>query len=206
MTTKKKYRNKKNTTKKCVVYTPFEKKITQQLNNKGDKVFERNKFKILDNLKIIINQDSKISPQNDFYTYINDRWIKNEDLYNINLLKNQKYIAQVDDFRLVQDTVYSQLNDIILNYIKKDNKTSKCMKNFYESNKNPDSNLVFFIFLLSYLFIFFCGDSAFCWFFCKIFYFKRFSATTVFFNFSPAYHCNSDWNLYVFTVFKNLFV
>ena len=135
MTTKKKYRNKKNTTKKCVRYTPFEKKITQQLNNKHDEVIERNKFKILDNIKIVIEKDSKISPQNDFYTYINDRWLKNADLYNINLLKHQKYIAEVDDFRLVQDTVYSQLNDIILNYIKKDNKTSKCMKNFYESNK-----------------------------------------------------------------------
>jgi putative endopeptidase len=140
MTTKKKYRNKRNTTKKCVVYTPFEKKITQQLNNKGDRLIERNKFKILDNLKIIIEKDSKISPQNDFYTYINDRWIKNQDLYNINLLKHQKYIAQVDDFRLVQDKVYDQLHNIILNYITKDNKTSKCMKNFYESTKKLLSN------------------------------------------------------------------
>jgi putative endopeptidase len=137
MTTKKKYRNKKNTTKKCVRYVPFEKKITQQLNNKEDKVIERNKFKILDNLKIIINQDSKISPQNDFYTYINDRWLKNEDLFNLNIKKTQHYITQIDDFRLVQDKVYEQLNNVVLNYISKnDNKISKCMKKFYESNDN----------------------------------------------------------------------
>ena len=135
MTTKKKYRNKKNITKKCTRYIPFEKKITQQLNNKQDKVIERNKFKIVDRLKVKIEKDPKSSPQNDFYTYINDRWIKNEDLFNTKLSKKQKYIDKVDDFRLVQDTVYDELNNIILNYIKKDNKTSKCMKNFYESNK-----------------------------------------------------------------------
>ena len=130
MTTKKIHRNKKNITKKFTRYIPFEKKITKKLNNKQDKVIEINNYK-----KLKFEKDSKSSPKNDFYTYINDRWIKNNDLFNIKLSKHQKYISKVDDVRLIQDMVYTELHNIILNYITKDNKISKCMKNFYESNK-----------------------------------------------------------------------
>ena len=43
---------------------------------------------------------SNINPRRDFYTYINERWIKD---YSVD--ENQKYIVQVDDFRLVQDYI-----------------------------------------------------------------------------------------------------
>jgi hypothetical protein len=50
------------------------------------------------------------------------------------LEKQQEYIVQVDDFRLTQDKVYHQLNDIILEYIRthKD-KLATNLKNFYNS-------------------------------------------------------------------------
>jgi hypothetical protein len=52
---------------------------------------------------------SSIKPEDDFYDYINYLWLKNVSLEN-----QQKYIVQVDDFRLAQDKVYGELNDIIL--------------------------------------------------------------------------------------------
>ena len=70
-----------------------------------------------------------IKPQNDYYDYINYQWLQNVDLK-----KQQEYIVQIDDFRLTQDKVYQELNEIILDYIKTHNdKLSKNLKYFYES-------------------------------------------------------------------------
>ena len=43
---------------------------------------------------------NSIKPENDFYDYINYQWLK-----NITVEEQQKYIVQIDDFRLVQDKV-----------------------------------------------------------------------------------------------------
>jgi putative endopeptidase len=68
-----------------------------------------------------------IQPNNDYYDYINYGWLK-----NVSVEKQQQYIVQVDDFRLAQDKVYHELNDMILNYIKTHNNSlSKNLKNFY---------------------------------------------------------------------------
>ncbi len=70
-----------------------------------------------------------IKPENDFYDYINYQWLKDVSLEN-----QQKYITQIDDFRLTQHQVYEELNGIILDYIKiHNNKLSKNLKNFYNS-------------------------------------------------------------------------
>ncbi len=70
-----------------------------------------------------------IKPNNNFYDYINYLWLK-----NVSLEKQQKYIVQIDDFRLVQDKVYHQLNEIIVNYYKTHNdKLAKNLKNYYTS-------------------------------------------------------------------------
>jgi len=70
-----------------------------------------------------------IKPENDFYNYINYQWLK-----NVSLEKQQEYIVQIDDFRLAQDKVYRELNQIILDYVKNHNdKLSKNLKNFYKS-------------------------------------------------------------------------
>jgi putative endopeptidase len=72
---------------------------------------------------------NSIKPENSFYDYINYQWLK-----NVSLESQQKYITQIDDFRLTQHEVYEQLNGIILDYIKhNDNKLAKNLKNFYNS-------------------------------------------------------------------------
>ena len=72
---------------------------------------------------------NNVKPKDDFYDYINYDWLK-----NVSLEDKQKYIVEIDDFRLTQDKVYRDLNDIILDYIKSHNNTlSKNLENFYNS-------------------------------------------------------------------------
>ena len=98
-------------------YNTFEDKI--------DEVFKKNKINIVStsyNLEKQIIKDLKtavnptnVQPNKDFYSYINDRWISNYEL-----AEKQKYIIQVDDFRIVQDKVYRELIEIIEGYIQED--------------------------------------------------------------------------------------
>lgn len=70
-----------------------------------------------------------IQPQNDFYDYINYQWLK-----NVTVDEQQKYIVQIDNFRLIQDKVYRELDTIITDYIKTHNdKLAQNLKNFRTS-------------------------------------------------------------------------
>jgi putative endopeptidase len=72
---------------------------------------------------------NSIKPEDDFYDYINFQWLK-----DVSLESQQKYITQIDDFRLTQHQVYEELNGIILDYIKNNkNKLAKNLKYFYDS-------------------------------------------------------------------------
>ena len=72
---------------------------------------------------------NSIKPANSFYDYINYQWLK-----HVSLEKQQKYITQIDDFRLTQHQVYEQLNGVILDYVKhNNNKLAKNLKYFYDS-------------------------------------------------------------------------
>jgi len=115
------------------MYTSFEHKI--------DEVFKKNNIDVLSasyNLERHVVKElkkavspSKYTPQNDFYSYVNERWLKDLDVEAY-----QQYITQIDDFRLVQDKVYRELIEIIEVYIKDNHtKLSKCIKNAYESFK-----------------------------------------------------------------------
>ena len=80
---------------------------------------------------------NSIKPENDFYDYINYQWLQ-----NVSVDKQQQYLTQIDNFRLTQDKVYRELNEIILDYIKTNNdKLSKNLKNYYTSviKMNPKS-------------------------------------------------------------------
>ena len=84
------------------------------------------------NLILVLRKKSiptYVLPQNDFYTFINYTWMQ-----NTNKLKNEGYIVQLDDFRLVQNKVYYQLMDIVKDYIR-NNKTkqSQEISNVYNS-------------------------------------------------------------------------
>jgi putative endopeptidase len=112
-------------------YNTFEDKI--------DELFKKNKMDIVStsynlekqivaNLKKAINPKN-VQPNQDFYSYINDRWIADYELE-----EEQKYIVQVDDFRLTQHKVYKQLIEIIEQYIKDNNgKKADCIRRAYES-------------------------------------------------------------------------
>ena len=109
-----------------------------------EEIFKKNKINIVStsyNLEKQIISDLKkavnpknVQPNEDFYSYINDRWISDYEL-----TENQKYIVQIDDFRIVQDKVYRELIEIIEDYIKdspdKKSKKHKCIENAYNSFK-----------------------------------------------------------------------
>lgn len=79
---------------------------------------------------------SKIQPNNDFYTYINYRWLKNTEYEFDSSISgvNKKYFSQIDDFRLAQDKTYKDVLRLIDDYIKTTHdKQSKLVKNVRDS-------------------------------------------------------------------------
>lgn len=139
--TKKKYILRKNVTKKNVnnnyldkcnqlIYVPFQDKYKKNLKYSNTQT-----RKIQENyIKLLAAQFKKnvVSPKDDYYNYVNKEWLKNKK--NTGLKKQQGYIVEIDDYRIVQDKVYNDLDDIINEYFK-NNKTKKAenLKNFYSS-------------------------------------------------------------------------
>ena len=129
---------KRNTTKKHVKHNlalcpvglkPFEENFTKMLSKSSFKKSSESLKKKFVNQLLSKFSPHSIKPENDFYDYINYTWLK-----EVSLEEQQKYIVQIDDFRLTQDKVYRELNQIILDYIKNHkNKLSKNLKNFYTS-------------------------------------------------------------------------
>ena len=134
------------------ILTPQQQKIvckqsSNTYNTFEDKVEELFKQKKLDIVSISFNLEKQIvselkeavnpkgiRPNQDFYSYINDRWITDYELK-----EQQQYIVQVDDFRITQDKVYRELIQIIEEYITnpstKNSKKAECIKNAYISFK-----------------------------------------------------------------------
>ena len=137
--TLKKQKNRHTHTKKiCPVgLKPFEEKFSLTLAKNEKKLNNMETFKKAEFAKELLSRfaPTNIKPNNDFYDYINYLWLK-----NVSLEKQQKYIVQVDDFRLAQDNVYKELNTIIVDYFKhNNNRLAKNMKNYYYSilHMNP---------------------------------------------------------------------
>ena len=78
-----------------------------------------------------------INPKNDFYTYVNYDWLKKMKSSHTN-----KYYTRIDSFRMLQETVYYQLIDIVKSYTSQhsDHK-SKMMHNVYESFLHLDESV-----------------------------------------------------------------
>ena len=119
-------------------YQTFEDKVEEAFKKNGIDFASSNynlEKELLKSHKSAISP-SNINPRTDYYTYINERWI-NEFAID----KSQKYIVQVDDFRLVQDKVYKELIDIVTEYTKKNSSPkSKCIGRFYKSMTKPNSH------------------------------------------------------------------
>jgi len=73
--------------------------------------------------------------KNDFYSYVNDSWLKETETAIEN---TPKYYVQVDTFRIVQEQVYYKLIEYMKNYIKENPHSEKAMaiKNIYDSVHN----------------------------------------------------------------------
>lgn len=117
---------------KCkAAFEPFERKVDQLFKKNNIDITSANynlEKEVIKDLKKAVNT-SNIKPTDDFYSYINDRWIKNETI-------NHGYIIQIDDFRLIQDQVYRQINELLQRYVSDPTHNSakdKCIKHAYKS-------------------------------------------------------------------------
>ena len=122
-------------------FTTFEDKVEELFKkNKMDVVstsFNLEK-QIVSELKQAVNPTG-VKPNDDFYSYINDRWIT-----DYQLTEQQQYIVQIDDFRIAQDKVYRELieiiEDLISNPKTKSSKKAICIKKAYNSFKGYNTN------------------------------------------------------------------
>jgi putative endopeptidase len=71
--------------------------------------------------------------KNDYYSYVNDEWFKQNDIE-----KKDNYYVQYDSFRIVQEQVYYKLISYVTDYIKKNPKDKKAiaLNNVYKSLSN----------------------------------------------------------------------
>lgn len=116
--------------KESLYYTGIESEY-----NKKKIPYEKLKKNLIKNIKEIDSKHGFTKPQEDFYSYVNELWLKDKKIK-----ENQKYIVQVDDFRLVQDKVYHELLAIIDDYTKKgETDQAVQMKNLYHSVKKGAS-------------------------------------------------------------------
>ena len=87
---------------------------------------------IINNLKKASNNNPKIKPNDDFYSYVNEIWLK-----DYKEKTDKEYLVQIDSYRLVQDKVYRELLEIVEKYISnpstKNTKFGICLSNFYHS-------------------------------------------------------------------------
>jgi putative endopeptidase len=107
---------------------PFEEEFSKSLTKGEKKSSAKRKLEFVKQLLSKFAPNS-FKPEKNFYAYINYQWLK-----NVSVQQQQKYIVQVDEFRLSQDKVYQKLDEIIVNYVKthKD-KLSRNLKNYRKS-------------------------------------------------------------------------
>jgi putative endopeptidase len=129
-TVRKKKNNDKNKTQKCRIgLKPF---VSNYVTKYGKQFKVYSHGKLLDRfVKDLLSEYSpgSIKAKDNYYDHINYLWLK-----NVAVSDAQKYITQIDDFRLVQDRVYHELDGIILDYIKNNkDKLAINLKNYYDS-------------------------------------------------------------------------
>jgi putative endopeptidase len=79
---------------------------------------------------------SKIKANDDYYTYINYRWLKNTEYEFDSSVSgdNKKYFSQIDEFRTTQDKTYKDVLRLIDEYVKKyHDRRAKLVKNVRDS-------------------------------------------------------------------------
>jgi putative endopeptidase len=108
---------------------PFEEAFGKTLSKKN--LLMNNMSKSISFVKQIVTKPApkSIQPAQDYYNYVNFLWLKKKHVD-----ESQKYIVQIDDFRLTQDKVYRDLDNIITDYVKHNkNKLSDLLVKFRHS-------------------------------------------------------------------------
>jgi putative endopeptidase len=128
-------KTRKNYKKNNISKKKKEIKIDDELNKRIFKIpnlkkeFTNDLARVHDLKKIFTDAYNHLL-RDDYYSFVDKIWQK-----NIKITKEQEYIVEVDDFRLVQHKVYQQLNNIIINIIETNsNKESSYIKKFYNSS------------------------------------------------------------------------
>lgn len=85
-------------------FDKYKKELVKQFENKRKQLSDKKK--------------TRIDPKDDFYTYVNEKWLDDQDEI---LMKEKKYYIQVDSFRQTQEKVFYEVADLLKKYIK-DNK------------------------------------------------------------------------------------
>ena len=118
-------------------FVTFEDKFSKKYDTTmKDPNFNRTK-ELMNIYNEFIKIPKNIKPNFDYYTWVNYIWLNKPQL----LKSNEKYIVQIDDFRIVQHKVYGQLLEIVKEYIHNNhNEKSKQIKNVYESFLKLNNN------------------------------------------------------------------
>lgn len=128
-------KRKNKTCKQKHTYKPFEKKVEDMFREQNIDYESVNYDLTKQLLKDIsrANNPDGVSPTDDYYSYINDRWLNNKFDE-----ANYKYLVQYDNFRVVQDTVYKELMTITQSYLDTDviSDTKTNMSNYLKSLKH----------------------------------------------------------------------
>jgi predicted metalloendopeptidase len=133
-------------------FEPFEAKVEQKFAEQKIDFTSANynlEKQIIDDLKKAVSP-SNITPNTDFYSYINERWLND---FQVNT--GQEYIVQVDNFRIVQDKVYRELIEIIQKYTTdsttKNTELGICIHKMHKSLLTTNTNEMTSKYALQYL-------------------------------------------------------
>ena len=125
---------------KCIPsLNPFEKEFQKSLGKK----YNASHSVETDLVKIFKTPyaPSSYNPRSDFYSYINYSWLDKQD--KIAKTEKKKFYSQIDSFRLVQEKVYYELMDIVIQYTKiNKSNASKNISDVYESLLHCDHKLI----------------------------------------------------------------
>ena len=78
--------------------------------------------KVLKKEFVKLKNNKKNQPNQDFYNYVNEEWIKSQ---TDELKDKPKYYVEIDDFRIVQDKVYREMIGYTKTYIKENPNSRK---------------------------------------------------------------------------------
>ena len=120
------------------------------IENKYKKTFKKNIERSYEEMhKILLHafkipfSPSKITPQSDYYTYINYRWIQDAAKKYASKKTKNRYFVEVDIFRLAQNKVYGELFELVKKYLDTEHsKKRNAINNVYKSLLKLESSTI----------------------------------------------------------------